>query len=151
MVSSLIQIISGTIGSLGFALVFHAKNKVLLVGGIGGTICGFIYLICLKCFMYSGFISVLFTSFCIAAYSEIAARIVKEPAIVLFVPSIISLMPGSSLYYTLSAAVNGEWLAMKSFASELAAVAFGIALGASIIWTFMEIQRRIKLSIEAKK
>lgn len=151
MVNSIIQIISGTIGSLGFALVFHAKNKVLVVGGIGGLLCGIIYVICQKCFLYSGFISVLITSFCIAAYSEIAARIVKEPAIVLFVPSIISLMPGSSLYYTLSAAVNGEWISMQYYAKELAVVAFGIALGASIIWTYMEIQRRIKLSIHTNR
>ena len=74
MVNSLIQIISGTIGSLGFALVFHAKNKVLVVGGIGGMLCGIIYVICQKYFMFSAFMSVLITSFCIAAYSELAIK-----------------------------------------------------------------------------
>jgi uncharacterized membrane protein YjjB (DUF3815 family) len=151
MVSSLKIILAGTIGSIGFALVFHAKGKVLLVGGIGGMLCGIIYVICERELLYSGFISALISAACIAAYSEFAARIIKEPAIVLFVPSIISLMPGSSLYYTLSAAVNGDWILAEKYAIELATVAFGIALGACIIWTILEICNRVKKSLMTDK
>lgn len=150
MVNNFMLILSGTIGSIGFALVFHAKNKVLFSDALGGIVCGIVYVVCRRMFLYSEFLSVTIASLCIASYSEIMARMIKEPAIVIFVPSIISLMPGSALYYTLSNAVIGEWALAKAYAEELAMIACGIVIGASVIWTFMEVKRRIKTTIMTK-
>ncbi|MDE6505934.1 MAG: threonine/serine exporter family protein, partial [Eubacterium sp.] len=76
----------------------------------------------------------------ICIYSEVLARIIKTPANVILLPSTIPLLPGGSLYYSLSYLIHSDEERFHIYAKETILTGLGIALGAiliSIIITFI--------------
>lgn len=81
-------------------------------------------------------LAVLFaTLFC-----EIAARLGRAPAINFLTPTIIPLVPGGLLYYTVHFYIVGEHTAAIAYGNRTLAVCFGIAAGillGSFLWRFI--------------
>ena len=76
----------------------------------------------------------------ICIYSEALARIIKAPANIILLPSTIPLLPGGSLYYSLSYLLHSDKENFIIYAKETILTGAGIALGAvfiSIIITFI--------------
>ena len=69
----------------------------------------------------------------VTLYAEVLARVVKAPATVFLIPSIIPLVPGGRLYYTMRAIVDGDADNAKSYAMETIVIALGIAVGIVVI------------------
>lgn len=145
MLDNILFLIYGTIGSLGYAVVFHSKGKVLWGGGVGGLLCGIVYLVCTQLLHLDSFYTVLVAGAMIALYSEFGARVIKCPAVCLFAPSIITLIPGGLLYYTLNAVVTQDSVGFSYYCKQTVLVAFGIALGACIIWAVIGMKRKIEI------
>ncbi|MBO5743144.1 MAG: threonine/serine exporter family protein [Clostridia bacterium] len=138
----IIQLITSFLGSLGFALIFNLKKKRLFLGSMGGVFCWGAYLITTT--LYNGvFISTLVASAVAAAYAEIFARIIKAPATVIFMSAIIPLIPGSSLFYTMSHIVSGEIALFKSYGITTILYVLGITSGISIVWSAWYMLRKI--------
>jgi uncharacterized membrane protein YjjB (DUF3815 family) len=68
-------------------------------------------------------------------YSEVMARIRKYPAISYLVISIFPLIPGASVYYTMTHAVRNEMDAFGDKLMHTAAIAGAIAVGVILIST----------------
>lgn len=130
----IIQLITSFLGSLGFAIIFNLKNKHLIVAAIGGLVCWASYLLT-GAFASGVFIPSLVASAVAAFYAEVFARIVKAPATVIFVSVIIPLIPGSSLFYTMSNIVSGEIELFKKYGIETILFVLGITSGISIVWS----------------
>ena len=81
------------------------------LGGIADYV---IYALCLNAGLAPGTAFFAGTAFS-ALYSEIMARVRKYPTICYLVVSIIPLIPGASLYYTMQQAVDGT---MDKFVSQ---------------------------------
>ncbi len=133
----LYQIAMGALGALGFAVWFNVRGLPLLAGMIGGALGWFVYLITggaypndLQNYLYAAMAATL--------YSEILARVMKMPVTVLLVPSIIPLIPGGSLYYTMAHAIAGDMASFSSRGAYTLSIAGMIALG---IMTMMMIMR----------
>lgn len=62
-------------------------------------------------------------------YAEVIARIVKAPTIVFLIPAVIPLTPGGTLYYTMSAIVEGDMVKAQKQGEITLLVALGIAVG----------------------
>ncbi|MFQ7058224.1 MAG: threonine/serine exporter family protein [Turicibacter sanguinis] len=107
MKENVILIISATIESLGFALLFRVRKDRLIYGTIGGMVTITIYL-WLFSIHQDAFLSNLIAGIFATAYSEIFARVLKSPAIVFLVPSVIPLVPGGSLYYAMRAFILND-------------------------------------------
>ena len=138
----IIQLITSFLGSLGFALIFNLKKKHLFLGSMGGVFCWGAYLITTT--LYNGvFIPTLVASAVAAAYAEIFARIIKAPATVIFMSAIIPLIPGSSLFYTMSHIVSGEIALFKSYGITTILYVLGITSGISIVWSAWYMLRKI--------
>lgn len=130
----IIQLITSFLGSLGFAIIFNLKKNHLVVAAVGGTFCWASYLVASAAF--SGvFIPTLVASAVAAFYSEVFARLIKAPATVVFVSVIIPLIPGSSLFYTMSHVVSGEIELLKKYGIETILFVLGITSGISIVWS----------------
>ncbi len=69
----------------------------------------------------------------VTLYAELLARLVKAPATVFLIPSIIPLVPGGRLYYTMRAIVDGNEIKAKIFAKQTLVIALGIAVGIVIV------------------
>lgn len=139
----IIQLLSGTLGSLGFAMVFGLKKKYFISVALGGLLCCTIYYSALHIFD-DLFFSCLLASALGAFYSEIVARIKKAPSTLFFISSIIPLIPGGNLYYACSNAVIKNWDKARNYAMLTVQYALAIAAGACIVWAFMLTVEKIK-------
>lgn len=101
-------------GCIGFSILFNIHGPGMLLCTLGGIADYAIYALCLKAGLAPGTAFFAGTAFS-ALYSEIMARVRKYPTICYLVVSIIPLIPGASLYYTMRQAVDG---AMDKFVSQ---------------------------------
>ena len=123
-----IQLITGTLGSLGFSLLYNLRGRKLMIASFGGLVAWSIYLI-FRTFVPDDSIRYLIASAVITVYAEVFARVLKTPTTTFLVPSVIPLVPGSSLYYTMNHALNTQWQPFISRAFYTLQLALCIAVG----------------------
>ena len=100
MRETVIQIISAFVGSLGFAILYNVKKTNLALCMLGGGLT-WIVCLCAKSITADLFVINVIAGAFGACYSEIMARIRKVPKTIFTLPSIIPLVPGSGLYYSM--------------------------------------------------
>ncbi len=132
IISYIIQIISAGVGALGFSLVFNLGKRNLVSATLGGSLSWFVYLVCFNCGMGYFISAVICSAFC-QIYSEGFARILKSPATVFYIPTIIPLVPGGALYYTMYYATRSDWANFRSYGWQTLQISLGIAVGASFV------------------
>lgn len=128
----LVMILTAAIGTVGYCLNVNIKRNKIVYGCIGGVLSTFLY-----CVFVEADLSLLLQNLIPAAvvtfYAEVLARVVKAPATVFLIPSIIPLVPGGRLYYTMRAIVDGKGNDAKIFAMETIIIALGIAVGIVVV------------------
>lgn len=139
---AIIQLITSFLGSLGFAVIFNLRKKYIISASIGGFVCWGAYLLT-GLFADGVFLPTLVASAAATLYAELLARFLKVPAIVIFVSAIIPLIPGSSLFYTMSNIVSGEIALFKEYGIETILFVLGITSGISIIWSLWYMLQKI--------
>ena len=139
----LVQLVTGMLGSLGFALMFGLKKQYLIAAALGGLLNWGLYLLGMHWWNTIFFAGLLASAFS-ALYSEIMARIKKAPTTLFFITSVIPLIPGSALYNTCSNVVMRNWTEAKSYANITLQYALSIAAGACIVWAIALTVENIK-------
>lgn len=133
--TEIIQVITATAGSLGFGILFNVRKKRLIAVGLGGGVAWALYLL-FDMITGSLGVSYFLVSLLVSLYAETMARIFKSPTLVFISPSLIPLVPGASLYYTMSHALSQKTeLFLGSALTTLtaaAALAIGIIVGAVV-------------------
>lgn len=140
-------IIGGTFGSLAFALIFNIRGKRLLAASIGGLLCCSLYAL-LGLFMESEPAICFIVSMAISIYSEILSRVLKTPTTTFIIPSLIPLIPGGSLYYTMSSAFDGNFDIFLTNAISTLLLALALALGVCMAIAGTRFVMRIKAATE---
>lgn len=83
-----------------------------------------------------------------ALISEVLARVVRAPVLMLLVPILIPLIPGGDLYHMMSNLVRGKESEMVHYATallqEAGAIALGIICSASFMGIVMSLKHRQK-------
>lgn len=123
-----IQTVMGMLGSVGFAVLFGIYDRKLGVIALGGVAGWVVYLACTAS-GHSMFVGLFVASLFVAALSEILARILKTPVILLLVPMLIPEIPGGDLYYTMYHLVQGHYTEFGSSSNQVLVEAGAIALG----------------------
>lgn len=149
MTEIVIQLITGMLGSLGFALLFGLRKQYLIAAALGGFLNWGLYLLGAHLWNVIFFAGLL-ASAASALYSEIMARVKKAPATLFFITSVIPLIPGRALYYTCSNAVMRDWAQAKLYANITLQYALSIAAGACIVWAITLTIENIKKNKKAK-
>ena len=103
-----IQILMGYLGSLGFNILFNIRGRKLFIASLGGFISWTVFLLLEPLFPGEA-IRYFLAAAAITVYGEVFARIEKTPTTTFLVPSVIPLIPGGSLYYTMNYALNEQW------------------------------------------
>ena len=89
-------------------------------------------------------------------YAQLMARLMRAPATVFIIPSIIPLVPGSMLFYTMSWALRGDMAKFMQSGIETLISAIAIALGMVLVMLAFGIvtsivrRSRIKKSVNKK-
>ena len=125
---TLIIILSGMIGTVGFSILFKSDKNRIFCNAIGGALTCLLYVIC--CYFFESiFLQNFFPALFVTAYAEVMARIVKAPATPILACSVISLVPGGKLYYTMYYFVIGDNVKLDVTLGETLQIAAGLAVG----------------------
>lgn len=137
-VDALIQIVTSFFGSLGFGILFNLRGKKLFFAAFGGFLAWSAFLI-LGLWIESEVFRYFAVSSLISVYSEILARRCKTPTTTFSILSLIPLIPGGALYYTMTYALQGSdaFLPKAVYTLELsAALSIGLLLVSASVRTW---------------
>ena len=129
-----IQILMGGLGTLGFNILFHIRGRKLLFATLGGVVSWAVFLALAPVLPSEGFRYFLAAA-AVTVYGEVLARVMKTPTTTFLVPSIIPLIPGSALYYTMNYALNQQWSDFARQAFYTLQLALSLAVGIIAITT----------------
>ena len=142
--SELIQIATGLIGSLCFGILFNMRGKRLIAAAVGGLLSWGLFVV-LSHFILNEPINYFIVAAVVSLYSEIMARILKTPAAPVVTTSLIPLIPGGSLYYTMSSAFESNFTMFLEKAVSTLKLACALALGIIVVTAISQfLFRRIK-------
>lgn len=134
----IIQILSGFVGTLGFCVLFNIRGKRFVVTGIGGLLSWLLFVL-LSLFIKNEAINYFIVAVIISFYAEIMARVVKSPTTIFITTSLIPLIPGGSLYYTMAYAFHSDFERFIEKAIYTLQLASALALGIIISTTIARI------------
>jgi len=148
--SELVQMILAFFSSLGFSIVFRVKYNRLPFTALGGLVCWGTYLFAAR---LTGDVFLMNLAAAVAAslYSEIMARILKTPATVFVITSIIPMVPGGGLYYTMQNMVMGNSALAVEYGRTTAAIAGAIAFGLLLVTALMHVEKRLITQLRKRK
>lgn len=138
MKTEIIQIITGFIGSLGFGILFNVRGKRLVMAAFGGFLSWTMFVI-LSRFIESEPINYFIVALIISLYAELMARRLKTPTTVFITTSLIPLIPGGSLYYTMVYAFKSDAVNFIEKGISTLLLASALALGIIVAATFTKL------------
>ncbi|WP_295638907.1 threonine/serine exporter family protein [uncultured Mailhella sp.] len=142
----LIQLVTAFTGALGFAVLFNVQSARLFWAGLGGLI-GWAAYLALGEWYQSDVIRFFLASACFTVYAEPLSRLKKTPTTVFLVPAAIPMVPGASLYRSMSFAVSGHWSAFAQQILYTLLLAAAIAAGMVCAMTLLHITRMLMRGI----
>jgi uncharacterized membrane protein YjjB (DUF3815 family) len=123
------------VATIGFAILFSAPKKEIVLCGVTGAIGWVIYCILTQYGLNKVFACVIATVV-LTVFSRALAIIRKNPATVYLTAGIFPLVPGAGIYYTAYYLVNSDKAMFSAKGLETfetaAAVGFGILMGFAI-------------------
>lgn len=130
MTDIIIKIVAGVISTFGFAVIFRLKPSQWVFATLDGLVACGCY------FLFTELIGDVFwtnalAAFFAAALAEVFARVCKAPTTVFVFPGCIALVPGGSLYYSMSNLLAENY--KDAFSYLLTTAEVGIAIGTGII------------------
>lgn len=134
----ILQTLMAALGSLGFAALFNVHGKRMILFFLGGALDWAVYLLCVHNGLNT-FIGLFLATSTAAFISEILARVIHTPVLILLVPMLIPLIPGGSLYYSMDALIRGEKDNFLTHGSAAVTSAGAICLGIICVTTITHI------------
>ncbi len=108
MTDVIIRVLAAAVGTLGFGVLFNLRGKKLLVGALGGMFAWLLFEV-LGGVVQNEPIRYFIVSAAASVYAEVFARVMKTPRTTFWIVNLIPLIPGGSLYYTMSSAVESDF------------------------------------------
>lgn len=131
----ILELVYAFFASLGSGALFNIKGKNLFFAALGGGITWLLYSIPLK-FGVTNLLSLFIASIGAGLYSEIFARVLKNPVTTFLISAIICLVPGGGMYYTMFDSIQGNvsksLITGLNTLSSAGAIAVGILVASSI-------------------
>lgn len=127
-----IQLLSCTIGCIGFAFLIQIRGRQVLYSGVGAFLTWGIYSIVIA-WKPSNFLATLVAAIFVAFYAYIMSRVNKAPSTIFLTASVFPLIPGSNLYYMMYGAVIRDMDMVFSETLVLLSTCLAIAFGFIIV------------------
>lgn len=129
---AVVPIVTASVGTLGFSMLFSVPWRHLATATLGGTVAIVMYLSA-GLFTDSVFLCNLIAMVFATAYVETMARVKKCPVTLYLIPSVVPLVPGGGLYYTMYYMVDGNWDEVLARGKATLLAALGISMGILIV------------------
>lgn len=145
MIDIILGVLTAAVSTFGFAVLFRVDTKYIPWGVLGGGLCWAVYL-SVELFVPSVFITSVVAAVVATFYSEVLAYICRTPATVFLLPSLVPMVPGSSLYYTMSNLIMKNYAAAteKGIATleVMLGVSGGVVAASLIVYTIRHLKKR---------
>ena len=114
------------VGCIGYCLLVNIRGKVMYLSCLGSSLCWFVY----EMFgsLQSEIAQCFVATLAVSIYSEILARKCKVPTTCFQIVSILPLVPGAGIYYTMEYCINGNTSAFIESCLHTFGVAGSIAI-----------------------
>lgn len=126
------QLFGAFVGSIGYCMIFGMRAALIAPACAGSLICWLAYLFAAPNFT-GPFPAVCIASMIGSLYAELLARVMRAPDTLFVVPALIVLIPGRSLYLSMSAMAASDWAAASASGYTTLRWALGIAVGFSAV------------------
>lgn len=136
--------------TFGFGILFNIKGKKLLFAALGGGLSWYCYSLPLSLGL-SEVSSLFISALVFSTYSEVLARIFKTPVTSFVICALFPLVPGSGMYYTMLATINGDLQNAVHLGINTLANAGTLALGVIFISTITSLIFRVKRNHYSKR
>lgn len=133
--SEAIQILAGCIGTLGFAVLYNIRGKRLVYAAFGGLL-SWLFFLLFGLILQSDVLQSFLSAVLVSVYAEILARALRTPATTFSIVSLIPLVPGSSLYYSMTAALSETYVDFVDRATYTLKIAAALSLGLILVTAF---------------
>lgn len=149
MMEAVKLVVCSFFSSLGFGIVFRIERKYLLVAGLSGALTRIVYLLLLQ--VTSEMFIVCFLSAVAASiFSEIMAVRAKNPSTVFIYPSIVPLLPGGTLYYSIVGLMLQDSELIAANVVPCIHSLAGLGIGFIVISIFMHYRRTYRFRMRRK-
>ena len=146
----LMQVVTAGIMAVGFGLIFGVHGKKLIAIGFGGALTWLIYLGVFFISDENYGIATFAASFFGSYGATLLAQYLKAPKTVFLFPLLVSLIPGSDLYRTMQAVLDGDKARITNCGMRTLIIAFAIAFGIIVMLVCQQTQMRIKHHVAKK-
>lgn len=147
----IIQMWMALVGSLCFSMIFNVRGWRALMNAVLGTLCYAAYL-AMSLRGLSVFAAFFAASLLAELGCEVLARKSHTPLIMMLFPVLVPLIPGSDLYRSMYALIQGDmvqgWLYGQRLIAEIAAINFAIVTGSSLSQILQRLHRLRRLPKE---
>ncbi|WKY48618.1 threonine/serine exporter family protein [Eubacteriaceae bacterium ES3] len=130
-------------GSLAFAIIMNIRRNKLFYAAFGGFIAQFSFQLG-QLFFDGDVFNCFLATLSIALYSEIMARLTASPTTIYLVVSLIPLVPGGSVYYTMLNFLNGDIAAGVETGLYTIAVSAALSMGIIIVSSTAKLIHQIR-------
>lgn len=124
-------------GCLGFCLIYNLRGLVIPVSAFGGAV-GWLFF-SLFSFTSNDIVQYFIATMAISIYSEIMARLFRTPVTVFLIVSLLPLVPGSGIYYTMEHCINGNLDMFLKEGTHTLFIAGALAIGILVISTIVRL------------
>lgn len=127
-----IQCASAFVACLGFCILYNIKGVGMCLCAAGSSLSWFVFSVCVSLELgdyLAGFIAAAV----ITIYAEVMARIRKFPATSYLIVSLLPLVPGASIYYTIEHLLNDNSEAFSARLVYTAGMAGVLAVGVLLV------------------
>lgn len=127
MSNFLYKILLTAVGVGAFSSQDKGRNKIIFFSVIGGILTFTAETVMLK-LSENTFLIYMFAAAVTCAFSEFFARILKVPATILLLPSVIPIVPGYLLYFGMKGLILGDYEQYRNYSALAIQTAAGIAV-----------------------
>lgn len=138
----IIQIITGFLGAFGFSILFNLRGVRLLSAALGGFLSWSLFVLLSK-FISDDAINYFLVAALVSIFAEVMARCLKTPTTTFITSSLIPLIPGGSLYYTMAYAFDGDAVRFIEKGISTVKLAAALALGIIVVTAAARLFTRI--------
>lgn len=146
----ILQFFYGFIASVAFSIIFQTPKRAFIFIGITGGLGWIVYRYLLITYNQT-LLSAMMASIIIGIFSAIIAIVIKMPTITIYLPSLIPLVPGGGMYYTMYHLIMEEMDLFADRAVETTLIAISLATGIFVSTTVVNILNQSLVNTKSRK
>ncbi|MCI1894741.1 MAG: threonine/serine exporter family protein [Lactobacillus sp.] len=147
----LIELVVSFASTIGFGIITNIPKRTLLPAGITGSLAWVVYVV-VAGQTPNMILPNLLAATTIGLLANVAAIWVKAPVNVMYIPSLVSLVPGAIIYMSMKNFTLGRETAAQAGLVKTLSIAIGLAVGFVIAEAiFKPIRRPLRHWFEARR